>query len=83
MIEEARASLFTALTETYVLIPDKNLPEAYIKSIEPLLGGVSPEDRLTLARELLQKTTFGEKEYAFAGLAAYLDPSIIGEVLST
>lgn len=78
MEEEQRTSLITALTEAYVFMSDKNSPAEYQRSIDPLLEGISPADKLALADEFRQKTVFGAEEHSLAGLAFYLDPQVGG-----
>lgn len=78
MEEEQRSSLVAALTEAYISMPDKNLFAAYQRSIEPLLKGITPEDRLALAHGFWQKTAIGAEAHSLAGLAFYLDPSVGG-----
>lgn len=74
MDEKQHAGFIALLTETYVAMPDKNSLAAYQQKIEPLLGGISLEDRLALAGEFRQTTALGAGEYSLAGLAYYLDP---------
>ena len=78
MEEEQRIGIIAALTEAYIFMPDKNLVAAYQKSIEPLLEGISPEDRLALAYEFRQKTALGAEAHSLTGLAFYLDPPVGG-----
>ncbi|MEK9143213.1 MAG: hypothetical protein AAB481_01105 [Patescibacteria group bacterium] len=78
MEDEQRTSLVAALAEAYVSMPDKNLLAAYQRSIEPLLEGISAEDKLALADEFRQTTVYGAEEHSLAGLAFYLAPQVGG-----
>lgn len=78
MEKEQQIRLVAALTEAYITIPDKNLLAAYQRSIETLLKGISPEDRLALADGFREKVTLGDEAHSLAGLAFYLDPQVGG-----
>lgn len=78
MDNEQRISLVAALTEAYITMPNKNLLAAYQRSIEPLLEGISAEDKLALADEFRQATIYGAEVHSLAGLAFYLDPQAGG-----
>lgn len=79
MIEaEQRIRLVGALTEVYIGMPDKNSLRAYKEDIEPLLEGISAEDRFALGSELLPKVALGKKVHSLARLALYLNPLVGG-----
>lgn len=78
MEDEQRISLVAALTEAYITMPNKNLLAAYQRSIEPLLEGISAEDKLALADKFRQTTVYGAEVHSLAGLAFYLDPQVGG-----
>ncbi len=78
MEKEQQIGLVAALTEAYISMPNKNLLAGYQASIDPLLEGISLEDRLVLAGEFRQKTALGDEVHSLAGLVFYLDPQVGG-----
>ena len=78
METEQHASLVRDLPVEYVLMQNKNLLAGYQKYIEPLLVGISPEDRLKLAAEFRGRDVYGDEVHSLDGLADYLDPPVGG-----
>ncbi len=78
METEQYTSLVRELPVAYVLMQNKNLLAGYQKYIEPLLVGISSEDRLRLAAEFRGRDVYGAEVHSLAGLADYLDPPVGG-----
>ena len=78
MEEKQRIGLVAALTEAYVSMPNKILLAGYQANIDPLLEGISAEDKLALADDFRQTTVYGAEEHSLAGLAFYLAPQVGG-----
>lgn len=81
MEDEHRIGLIAALGDAYVFMTNAGLindAQAYQTHIEPLLGGVTPEDRARVANTLRNMKLVGDREYSLTGLAFYLDPQVGG-----